>query len=76
MTSGSPKVVVRVPGELLELMEDCLAGHNFFTKGAQISMSEWVRMAICEKIALQARRRKQQQATRHVTTNVRLELDE
>ena len=76
MSLGSPKIVVRVPQELLDIIEDCVAGHNLHTRGKEIGVSEWIRAAICEKVAKTRRGQKRVEPTKRVIVNDRLEMNE
>ena len=66
MSRGNPIVRFRVSSELLERMEDHLDAYNSTTRSSQIDMSEWIRMAVREKLdhAVRAKRQRERRRIR------------
>ena len=56
-TAGTSKVVVRIPPDLLEEMQLTIATRNVYTREEPWSVSDFIRVAICEKIAKMRRSR-------------------
>lgn len=59
MSKGSKIVPVRLPAALLELVEIELLTRSTGPKGRPLTLSEWVRSAITEKLKHAKRSRKQ-----------------
>jgi hypothetical protein len=63
MSSGSRKIIVRVPDELLDKIEKAIESANLSRKAEPYFISSWVRAAICEKLN-HLRRNKEDDDTR------------
>ena len=76
MNAGSPRIVLRLPAELIDTIDDCIASRNQQSRGQPMNRSEWIRAAINEKIAKTMRSRGESATTERTVINVRLEQEE
>jgi hypothetical protein len=67
MSKGSPKIILRIPEELIDQIKDCVESANATRKDEPYDVSSWIRAAIAEKIAHTMRSRKQGSGIKHVT---------
>jgi len=50
MSKGNPKIIVRIPPELIDLMDLAIASRNLMTRDEIWTRSDWLRKAILEKL--------------------------
>jgi Arc/MetJ-type ribon-helix-helix transcriptional regulator len=55
---GSPVVPIRIPPDLLRRIDEAIASNNAVRPGEAYDRSEWIRKAIEERLAKQARGRR------------------
>lgn len=55
MSLGSPRVTVRLPQELIDLVELQIASRNAFSPGEEWDLSAFIKVALREKLAKMAR---------------------
>lgn len=59
---GSPKIILRVPTELLDRIREAITSNNAFRGGQPYDLSGWIRQAITERLDKLARSRKGRKA--------------
>ena len=66
MSKGSPRIILRIPQEVVDQIEYCITTANCSRRGEPYDVSSWIRAAIVEKIAHVKRSRKQPGKVKHV----------
>lgn len=66
MARGSPRIIVRVHREMLQAIQACIIKRNYHTKHQEWELSDFVRVAMKEKLAHMQRGRKCKRRKREV----------
>lgn len=76
MSKGSPRIIFRLPAEVVEWIEECVRKSEEYTVHESYTVSSWVRAAIMERFAKYQRAReaadRKRAAKRAAQVNVKL----
>lgn len=64
MSKGSKNVIVRFPDDLLRLVGEAVSRRNDNSRGAEWTLSDWVRAACLDKLKHAARSRRSRKRTK------------
>jgi len=66
MTDGSKRVILRLPDDVIEEIYECVSESLHARKGAPLTLSSWIRLAIVEKLAHRQRSRGRKSPVVHI----------